>query len=82
MRRAAWAAWASLMAVGTGGTEPVAVVPAAPTPALDGILVIAIEQAVAERLIILHVGKMSDQDRVQIACHAKGLRDRRLLGDA
>ena len=39
MRRAAWAAWASLMAVGTGGTEPVAVVPATPKPTLDGILV-------------------------------------------
>ena len=39
MRRAAWAAWASLMAVGAGGAEPVAVVPATSKPTLDGILV-------------------------------------------
>ena len=39
MRRAAWAAWASLMAVGVVGAEPVAVVPATPKPTLDGILV-------------------------------------------
>lgn len=39
MRRAVWAAWASLMAVGAGGAEPVAVVPATSKPILDGILV-------------------------------------------
>ena len=39
MRRAAWAAWASLMAVGAGGAEPVAVVPVGYKPTLDGILV-------------------------------------------
>lgn len=39
MRRAAWAAWASLMAVGAGGAEPIAVVPATSKPTLDGILV-------------------------------------------
>ena len=39
MRRTAWAAWASLMAVGTVGAEPVAVVPTAAKPTLDGILV-------------------------------------------
>ena len=39
MRRAAWAAWTSLMAVGVGGAEPVAVVPVTPKPTLDGILV-------------------------------------------
>ena len=39
MRRAAFVAWTSLMAVGTGGTEPVAVVPVTPKPTLDGILV-------------------------------------------
>ena len=38
MRRAAWAAWASLMAVGAGG-EPVAVMPATSKPTLDGVLV-------------------------------------------
>ena len=39
MRRAAWAAWTSLMAVGVGGAEPVAVMPATSKPTLDGILV-------------------------------------------
>ena len=39
MRRAAWAAWTSLMAVGAVGAEPVAVVPATSNPTLDGILV-------------------------------------------
>ena len=39
MRRAAWVAWASLMAVGAIGAEPVAVVPTASKPTLDGILV-------------------------------------------
>ena len=39
MRRAAWVAWAGLMAVRAGGAEPVAVVPVAPKPTLDGILV-------------------------------------------
>ena len=39
MRRAAWAAWVSLMAVEVVGAEPVAVVPVAPKPTLDGILV-------------------------------------------
>ena len=39
MRRTAWAAWASLMAVGTVDAEPVAVVPTASKPTLDGILV-------------------------------------------
>ncbi|MDE2741375.1 MAG: hypothetical protein OXI58_07305 [Gemmatimonadota bacterium] len=39
MRRAAWVAGASLMAVGVVGAEPVAVVPATPKPTLDGILV-------------------------------------------
>ncbi|MXW81494.1 MAG: hypothetical protein F4Z57_21410 [Gemmatimonadetes bacterium] len=39
MRRAAWVAWTSLMAVGVVGAEPVAVVPATPKPTLDGILV-------------------------------------------
>ena len=39
MRRAAWAAWASLMAVEAVGAEPVSVVPVDPKPTLDGILV-------------------------------------------
>ena len=39
MRRTAWAAWVSLMAVGAGGAEPVAVVPTASKPTLDGVLV-------------------------------------------
>ena len=39
MRRAAWAAWASLMTVGAGGAEPVAVMPTTSKPTLDGILV-------------------------------------------
>ena len=39
MWRAVWVAWASLMAVGVVGAEPVAVVPATPKPTLDGILV-------------------------------------------
>ena len=39
MRRTAWAAWASLMAAGVVGAEPIAVVPATPKPTLDGILV-------------------------------------------
>ena len=39
MRRTAWVVWASLMAVGTVGAEPVAVVPTASKPTLDGILV-------------------------------------------
>ena len=39
MRRAAWAAWASLLAVGADGAEPVAVVPATSKLTLDGILV-------------------------------------------
>ena len=39
MRRAAWAAWASLMAVEAVSAEPVAVVPVASKPTLDGILV-------------------------------------------
>ena len=39
MRCAAWAAWASLMAAGAGGAEPVAAVPAGHKPTLDGILV-------------------------------------------
>ena len=39
MRRAAQVAWASLMAVGAIGAEPVAVVPTASKPTLDGILV-------------------------------------------
>ena len=39
MRRAAWAAWASLLAVGADGAEPVAVVPTTSEPTLDGILV-------------------------------------------
>ncbi len=39
MRHAAWAAWASLMAVGAGGAEPVAVMPTAAKPTLDGVLV-------------------------------------------
>ena len=39
MRRAAWAAWASLLAVGADGAEPITVVPTAAKPTLDGILV-------------------------------------------
>ena len=39
MRRAAWAAWASLLAVGADGAEPVAVMPVTSKPTLDGILV-------------------------------------------
>ena len=39
MRRAAWAAWASLMVVEVVGAEPVAVVPVTSKPTLDGILV-------------------------------------------
>ena len=39
MRRAAWATWASLIAVGADGAEPVAVIPATSKPTLDGILV-------------------------------------------
>ena len=39
MRRTAWVAWASLMAVGTVDAEPVAVVPTASKPTLDGVLV-------------------------------------------
>ena len=39
MRRAAWAAWTSLMAVGVVGAEPVAVMPTTSKPTLDGILV-------------------------------------------
>ena len=39
MRCAAWAAWASLMAAGAGGAEPVAAVSAGHKPTLDGILV-------------------------------------------
>ena len=39
MRRAAWTAWASLLAVGADGAEPVAVIPATSKPTLDGILV-------------------------------------------
>ena len=39
MRLVAWAAWASLLAVRPGDAEPVAVVPAASKPTLDGILV-------------------------------------------
>ena len=39
MRRAAWATWASLLAVGADGAEPVAVVSATSKPTLDGILV-------------------------------------------
>ena len=39
MGRAAWAAWASLMVVEVVGAEPVAVVPTASKPTLDGILV-------------------------------------------
>ena len=39
MRRAAWAAWASLMVVEVVGAEPVAVVPTTSKPTLDGILV-------------------------------------------
>ena len=39
MRRAAWAAWASLIAAGAGDSEPVAVVSTSHKPTLDGILV-------------------------------------------
>ena len=39
MRRAAWAAWASLLAVGADGAEPITVVPTTSKPTLDGILV-------------------------------------------
>ena len=39
MRRAAWAAWASLLAVGADGAEPVAVMPVTSKPTLDGVLV-------------------------------------------
>ena len=39
MRCATWAAWASLIAVKVVGAEPVAVVPTAAKPTLDGILV-------------------------------------------
>ena len=39
MRRATWAAWASLLAVGADGAEPVAVMPVTSKPTLDGVLV-------------------------------------------
>jgi len=39
MRRATWAAWASLLAVGADGAEPITVVPTTSKPTLDGILV-------------------------------------------
>ncbi|MCY4606540.1 MAG: hypothetical protein OXE49_20090, partial [Gemmatimonadetes bacterium] len=54
MRRAAWAAWASLMAVGAGGTEPIAVVPVTPKPTLDGIL---IEWGAPERIGLVPGGE-------------------------
>ena len=54
MRRAAWAAWASLMAVGVVGAEPVAVVPATPKPTLDGIL---IEWGAPERIGLVPGGE-------------------------
>ena len=39
MRRTAWVTWVSLMAVGAGGAEPIAVVTATSKPTLDGVLV-------------------------------------------
>ena len=54
MRRAAWAAWASLMAVGVVGAEPVAVVPVTPKPTLDGILV---EWGAPERISLVPGGE-------------------------
>ena len=54
MRLVAWAAWASLLAVRPGGAEPVAVVPAASKPALDGILV---EWGAPERIGLVPGGK-------------------------
>ena len=54
MRRAAWAAWASLLAVGADGAEPVAVVPTAAKPTLDGIL---IEWGAPERIGLVPGGE-------------------------
>ena len=54
MRRAAWAAWASLLAVGVVGAEPVAVVPTAAKPTLDGIL---IEWGAPERIGLVPGGE-------------------------
>ena len=54
MRRAAWAAWASLLAVGAAGAEPVAVVPATSKPTLDGILV---EWGAPERISLVPGGE-------------------------
>ncbi|MXX36956.1 MAG: hypothetical protein F4Y91_05240 [Gemmatimonadetes bacterium] len=54
MRRTAWVAWASLMAVGVVGAEPVAVVPVTPKPTLDGIL---IEWGAPERIGLVPGGE-------------------------
>ena len=54
MRRAAWVAWTSLMAVGADGAEPVAVVPVTPKPTLDGIL---IEWGAPERIGLVPGGE-------------------------
>ncbi len=54
MRRAAWAAWASLMGVGVTGAEPVAVIPTTSKPTLDGILV---EWGASERISLIPGGE-------------------------
>ena len=54
MRRATWAAWASLIAVKVVGAEPVAVVPTAAKPTLDGIL---IEWGAPERIGLVPGGE-------------------------
>ena len=54
MRLVAWAAWAGLLAVRPGGAEPVAVIPAAPKPTLDGIL---IEWGAPERIGLVPGGE-------------------------
>ena len=58
MRRTAWVAWVSLMAVGAGGAEPISVVPTTSKPTLDGILV---EWGAPER-----IGLVPGGDRVGI----------------
>ena len=54
MRRATWAAWAGLIAVKVVGAEPVAVVPTAAKPTLDGIL---IEWGAPERIGLVPGGE-------------------------
>ena len=54
MRLVAWATWAGLLAVRPGGAEPVAVIPAAPKPTLDGIL---IEWGAPERIGLVPGGE-------------------------